>query len=191
MANNLLTLVRDKYTQLGLEPIDTFMATLDTMNNIEELRELKVALEKKEQRFSALAMLVDTSFGQFTTQEANVTAEWYANYYSDNTLNIDFGTSGGKWKSVWETTQVLAAVRELENALTTGEFPNRVRIGEGYTYIGLGKLTTDEPELYLSELFDASIFGVEPVATFIVGLMLDLRVALASARLNRAYKNNN
>lgn len=116
-----------------------------------------------------------------------MSVDWYANHYNDETLNIDFHGGGGKWKSVWDLTQVIDLVRHVDNALVGGDLPDQLSLADRGAKVTLTQLNTDEPWLYISNLYDAKVKGKENIALFIAHLMLDTQVALVKIRMNTLY----
>lgn len=96
----LINLIRAKHKVFNIGPVDAFRDRINAMANIDDLISLRSSLEQFDGSCSFPGLLEDYSFGRYVTEEWNVSVDWYANHYNDETLNIDFYGGGGKWKSV-------------------------------------------------------------------------------------------
>lgn len=183
----LINLIRNNIKPFNIGPVDAFRDRINAMTNIDDLISLRSSLEHFDGSCSFPGLLEDYSFGRYVTEEWNVSVDWYANHYNDETLNIDFYGGGGKWKSVWDLTQVIDLVRHVDNALVVGDLPDQLSLTKRGAEVTLTQLNTDEPWLYISNLYDAKVKGQENIATFIAHLMLDTQVALVKIRMNTLY----
>lgn len=128
------------------------------------------------------------SYGRYISDTDVIYVNWFADHYGSDCLNIDFWSAGGKWKSVWDIDKVLDFIRTFENGLSTGGLPDKVSLKTATNEITVSGLNTDTPELYLSDIYEARVSGIQDIASFLLGLAIDARIVLVGARSEAVYK---